>query len=229
MNDTQTTGDTQTRPESLAETPAKRIRVNSDRITQKEIDDANSRHERIIRSAAETVRQVIELGRILITFKKRVSHGKWIPFVERNLKFQMRAAQRYMQAAEEYNAMTDLDPAEFMAKIWGHKPKQLKDGEQEATDKNDAASHLDEDEDEDDDVTQHGGPGFEPGFFPDKGKPDFFVFKNFVALLEGHFFGSENVTTDAKLKFVTELISWLEHRKGKLTVRKEREQQLQSK
>jgi hypothetical protein len=224
MNNNQVSDDAQP-----IEVPAKRVRVSRDRISQKEIDDLNARHARIARSTFEIAREIIELGEKLAAVKARIGHGKWIPFVEKNLHYSMRTVQRYIKAAEQKHNLAFLDPEEFMARIWGNTPKQLKAGEGDTIDKNDVTSHFDEDEDADedidDDVTQHGGPGFEPGFFPDKGKPDFFVFKNFVALLEGHFFGSKSVTTDAKLEFVTELISWLENRKEALTNRKEREVQ----
>jgi len=196
----------------LPETPSKRTRVIREKINQTEIDDINARHARIIRSAAEMAREIIELGERLTSVKNRLRHGKWLAFVEKNFEFTARTATRYMRAAEQkYDPMLSIDPAEFMARIWGNEPKQLTEGEGI---KSDVTSDLIEEDEED--YSQHGGPGFEPSFFPDKGQPGFLGFKNIVKVLETEFFGSADFTREAKLEFLNELISWLEAKRKTL-------------
>ena len=93
-----------------------------------------------------------------------------------------------------------------MRALYGNEPKKLKPSSKKS---------LQEDDD-DDDLKQHGGEGFRPSFFPDKGHPGFLGFKNLVAVLEAEFFGSKNVTQEAKLEFVDQLIKWLKDRREKL-------------
>jgi hypothetical protein len=51
--------------------PPKRLKLSREKITQREIDDLNDRHERIMRSAAEVAREIIELGERLSSVKAR--------------------------------------------------------------------------------------------------------------------------------------------------------------
>jgi DUF3102 family protein len=206
---------------SLAQTPAKRSRLIREKISQKLIDEINERHDRIKRSASEIAREVVELGQILTQVKKSIRHGKWLPFVEKNLGFTDRTATRYMRAAERIDdPLLSLDPAKFLAGVWGNEPKQIEGEEGVKKGKSDVTSDFDEegeeDENDDKDLKQHGGEGFEPSFFPDKGKPGFLGFKNLIAALERQFLGSEGFTVEAKLTFIGELIKWLEDRKAHL-------------
>jgi Protein of unknown function (DUF3102) len=200
--------------------PATRTRVTREKVSQKIIDEINERHDRIVRSAADTARGIIELGELLTRVKSQMRHGKWLPFVERNFRFTARTATRYIKAYEQrYDPILGFDPTEFMARVWGNESKQLEEGKKG---KSDVTSDLDDDETDDedrDDLKQHGGPGFEPGFFPDKGKAGFYGFKNLVGHLEREFFGSADYTLKTKLDFINELISWLETIRKNLSTR----------
>jgi hypothetical protein len=204
-------------PAAVSPEPPQPLKLTRDKITQREIDEINTRHDRIVRSAAEIAREIIELGELLISVKSRTRHGKWLVFVQKNLRFSARTATRYMRAAEQkYDPILSLDPAEFMARVWGNESKQLEDEEKVKKGKSDVTSDLTEEEDEED-QSQHGGPGFEPEFFPDKGKAACLSFKNFVQVLEEQFLGSNDYTRQAKLDFLNELIRWLGSRRETLS------------
>jgi hypothetical protein len=103
-------------------------------------------------------------------------------------------------------AVNDWDG--YMRALYGNEPKKLKASTKK--------SFQEDDSGDDEDLKQHGGEGFSPSFFPDKGKPGFLGFKNLVAVLEADFFSSENYTRQAKLEFLDELIKWLKDRREKL-------------
>lgn len=46
----------------------------------------------------------IEIGRRLVEAKELLSHGEWLPWLERETEFSERSAQRYMRIFEEYGA-----------------------------------------------------------------------------------------------------------------------------
>jgi hypothetical protein len=136
-------------PSKLGQTPSKRVRVKQEKISQQEIDDLNERHQRILQAAADVARQVIELGERLVSYKKRLPHGRWALFVEKNLHFSMRTTQRYMKAAEQkYDPILGSDAAEFMARIWGNKP-ELEEGQEAKKGKSDVDVAFDNDEESD--------------------------------------------------------------------------------
>jgi Protein of unknown function (DUF3102) len=211
-----------------AQAPEKRSRLIREKISQKVIDDINERHDRIRRSASEIAREVVELGQILTRVKDSMRHGKWLPFVEKNLRFTDRTATRYMRAAERIDdPLLSLDPAKFLAGVWGHEPKQIEEGKGVKKGKSDAASDFENEGEGEDDETgekQHGGPGF-TGLFPDKGKAALFNFKNLQGVLDREFFDSEDITLEAKLTFVTELTNYLESRRKIFSARLERQKE----
>ena len=63
---------------------------NIDRITQL--------HEEIVGAVRMTLNKAIEIGDLLETEKAKASHGEWSKWVEENLPFDIRTAQRYMKA-----------------------------------------------------------------------------------------------------------------------------------
>jgi hypothetical protein len=149
MNNIETSEENQALYSVSPQSHPRRVRIKRERVSQNEIDDLNERHERILRAAADVARQVIELGERLREVKTKIRHGKWVPFVEQNLKFSMRTVQRYMKAAEQkYDPILSYDPAEFMARIWGNKP-ELEEGEKIKKGKNDVDVAFDHDEESD--------------------------------------------------------------------------------
>jgi hypothetical protein len=196
-----------------AESPAKQVKLRREKISQKTIDELNKRHERIVLMAVDIAKEAIELGELLQRVKARVAYGQWTGFVERNLRFSMRTVQRYMKAAElKHNAV--LDPAAFMAQIWGNEPTKLKDRNDVDVASDDASAEEDDDEEDDEDKGQHGGEAL--NFFSDKGKPAMAHFKDVVAALEREFFSSDGFTTQAKRAFAEELIRWLQEKIAQL-------------
>jgi hypothetical protein len=202
---------------------AKKVRLVREPVSQKEIDAIKEEYNCIRRSAVDMVKHTIELGRLLIAAKAKLRQSRsldrrWGKWVDRNLPFKIRAAQRAMKAArdvEDNPLLLQLPPEEFIALVWGNEPKQLEEGERDKKGKSvvNDASDDDDEEDEEDDGSQSGGLGFNPGFFPEKGKPGFSWFKSLVGTLDREFFDSDTITVQEKLMFAQELIAWLEQRR----------------
>jgi hypothetical protein len=105
--------------ERLVEKPVKPV------VSRSEINYVNREHKAIVRSIADTTGRIINLGKKLARMRDRFEYGEWIPFVERELEFSVRTVQRYIRAAElSADLVLGTDPAEFLAKVWGHKPKE---------------------------------------------------------------------------------------------------------
>lgn len=194
-----------TTDQQLPASPVKRVRGTREKVSQKEIDDLNQRHERIHRSVIEIVKEVIELGEKLAAIKTRLGHGRWEPWVEKNLKFTVRTARRYMTAAEQKEKLyLGQDPAEFMSVIWGHEPKQITGATGVKKGKSDAASDLDEDEDDDEDVTQHGGDGL-------KVLPEVpWTTNRFIENFDRCYFSDAKITIQEKLDTIKKIKVWLD-------------------
>lgn len=65
---------------------------------QKEVDELESLHLEIIDALITSFDKAVELGKRLTNLKDRLPHGKFLPFVEQNIKtFKPRAAQNYMR------------------------------------------------------------------------------------------------------------------------------------
>ncbi len=59
-----------------------------------------------------SIADVIEIGRLLLEAQDQLEHGEWLPWVERELDFSERTAQRYVSAycfSLEYVTVTDLN------------------------------------------------------------------------------------------------------------------------
>ena len=65
---------------------------------QKEVDELESLHLEIIDALVTSFDKAVELGKRLTNLKDRLPHGKFLPFIEHNIKtFKPRAAQNYMR------------------------------------------------------------------------------------------------------------------------------------
>lgn len=60
----------------------------------------NERHGTAVRHAQSAIEAAIECGRLLTAAKTQVPHGEWLPWIEDNLSFAPRQAQKYMRVAQ---------------------------------------------------------------------------------------------------------------------------------
>ena len=183
----------------------KEIKFTLEGINQRDIDAVLNR----LASMKKRLREDILFigGRLAKMRDTKIPYGRWTSFVQRTFPLSIKTANIWIRAWEGRDtelAVNDWDG--YMRALYGNEPKKLKSSSTKKS--------LQEDDDED--LKQHGGEGFSPGFFPDKGKPGFLGFKNLVATLEADFFESENYTRQAKLEFLDELIKWLEDKREKL-------------
>ncbi|MDI7202053.1 DUF3102 domain-containing protein [Leptospira santarosai] len=79
-------------------------------------DELNKLHESILTAGKNMVRFAIEAGEILTSKKNQLRHGEFIPWVETNLNFKIRTAQRYIKIFENKDrinasALTHLEDA----------------------------------------------------------------------------------------------------------------------
>ncbi|WP_061232527.1 DUF3102 domain-containing protein [Leptospira noguchii] len=63
--------------------------------------ELNRLHQSILTAGKNMVRFAIEAGEILTKKKDELEHGEFIPWVENNLNFKIRTAQRYMRIYEK--------------------------------------------------------------------------------------------------------------------------------
>jgi Protein of unknown function (DUF3102) len=59
----------------------------------------NAAHDQAHQSARTAIEYAAECGRLLIEAKTKVGHGGWLPWIEANLSFGARQAQRYIRLA----------------------------------------------------------------------------------------------------------------------------------
>jgi hypothetical protein len=96
-------------------------------ISKSEIEYVNRVYRKIRATHAETAVQVIDLGdhlnKMQARLLKREGYGKWKGWVEANLDFPIRTARKFGWAADNRHLLAALGPEEFMARVWGHRPK----------------------------------------------------------------------------------------------------------
>jgi hypothetical protein len=207
-------------------------RVPSAETIEWEVRDISRRYKRWRRTAIESALAVIDLGERIARLKRHIEavsgYGHWTEFVEKiEIDFPaLRTCQKFMAGAEaKDDPLLSTDAVAWLARIWGNKgggsgsgQKRLKGAsgkwgrggtDSEGTEGDDPSKE----DDEPFDNSQSGGPGFNPGFFPDQGKPAFTGFKNLARYLNEAFFESPAITTQEKLRFIEETVSWLEGRR----------------
>jgi hypothetical protein len=64
-------------------------------------EQINAAHDAAFRSAQSTIEAAVECGRLLIQAKAALAHGEWLPWIEGNLRFGARQAQKYMRIADQ--------------------------------------------------------------------------------------------------------------------------------
>jgi hypothetical protein len=72
----------------------------------KKINAAHVEGARLIRKGLEHYR---DAGRLLHQAKEQCGHGKWLPWVEKNLDFDRRTATNYMRIADKWETISHLD------------------------------------------------------------------------------------------------------------------------
>ncbi|EMM94297.1 PF11300 domain protein [Leptospira interrogans serovar Zanoni str. LT2156] len=65
------------------------------------VTELNRLHQSILTAGKNMVRFAVEAGEILTKKKDELEHGEFIPWVENNLNFKIRTAQRYMKIFEK--------------------------------------------------------------------------------------------------------------------------------
>jgi hypothetical protein len=186
-------------------------------VSKSEIEYVNREHRKLKASAAESAARVIDIGSHLLSMKAQLKRGapeeSWEGWVEKNLAFPIRTAQKCMKAAEEKEKLAALGPTAFMSWVWGNdKPQKRRNG----------ASGKDKDKEDKPSDKQHGGVGF----YPDSENPGKLViaeFKTLVGIIDREVFENESVTDKAKLRLIEELITWLQDRAASLGLLEEEE------
>ena len=99
-------------------TPRKAQRLLREKISRGEINEINARHKKILGHTVDLAKEHIELGGLLTEVKRKVKRrgGLWETFVENNLDFDLRTAQRYMWA---FKHQYDYSPAELIVQLLG--------------------------------------------------------------------------------------------------------------
>jgi hypothetical protein len=72
-------------------------------MTELRIDiaqDINRHHDLASLRATEAVNHAVEAGKLLMEVKGAMPHGKWLPWLDQNVRVTPRQAQRYMQVAQ---------------------------------------------------------------------------------------------------------------------------------
>jgi hypothetical protein len=59
----------------------------------------NAAHDQAHQSARTAIEHAVECGRLLLEAKAKVAHGQWLPWIEANLSFGVRQAQKYIRLA----------------------------------------------------------------------------------------------------------------------------------
>jgi hypothetical protein len=189
--------------------PVKRIKLTPDGINQADVDAIHTYMAKMRKRAKV---DVLFLGARFAKIRNTVRYGIFTAVVEREFNLNIRTVNNWIRAWEGKDtefALNDWDG--YMRAIYGNEPKKLKGGAPDWR-----AQERDPDDD-DDEQSGGKGPAFgkeeDTGFFADKGKVSLFGFKNIVTTLENEFFQNQEITREAKLEFITELIKWLENQR----------------
>ena len=50
---------------------------------------------------------ILEIGKRLVEAKAQLSHGEWLPWLEKKVEFSERSAQQYIRLWKEYGGISD--------------------------------------------------------------------------------------------------------------------------
>jgi hypothetical protein len=67
-------------------------------------------HKAAHRAARTALEHALECGRLLIQAKDAVPHGQWLPWLEANVSFGPRQAQKYMRLTDNASALPNTTP-----------------------------------------------------------------------------------------------------------------------
>ncbi|TGK12817.1 DUF3102 domain-containing protein [Leptospira stimsonii] len=84
--------------------------------TDKVAESLNQLHQSILTSGKNMIKFAIEAGELLVKKKGELKHGEFTPWIEENLSFKVRTAQRYVKIYEmretvNASALTHLEDA----------------------------------------------------------------------------------------------------------------------
>lgn len=66
---------------------------------------AVSNAQKVFEYSDKSMEYAAECGRLLLRAKEGVPHGEWLPWIEANLEFEERQAQKYMRVAKNWEAI----------------------------------------------------------------------------------------------------------------------------
>jgi len=87
---------------------------NSERLR---ITEINNLHSEIGGYLKMTLDKAIRVGELLQEVKEGLKHGAWLPWVEENLSFDLRSAQRYMKVAAN-KAVLESDSVSYLTEAY---------------------------------------------------------------------------------------------------------------
>src|SRR5262245_16452543 len=83
---------------------------------------ANAAHEAGENSAREGLERFREAGEALLLAKEKCGHGKWLPWLEKNVKFSQPTAWAYMQVATHWEKLSAADNLRDALRMLTRKP-----------------------------------------------------------------------------------------------------------
>jgi hypothetical protein len=69
------------------------------------VEQIEREHEAVLGAARASLEHAAACGRLLLEAKSSVPHGGWLPWIEANLSFGIRQAQKYIRLAEHADQM----------------------------------------------------------------------------------------------------------------------------
>jgi hypothetical protein len=206
-------------PKSANPPKAKPIQLIPEGVNQADIDAVLKRLALMRKRLRE---DILFVGGRLARMRDQTVHGEWTKFVERTFPLSVKTANIWIRAYENREselAVSDWDA--YMRLLYGNEAKKLKAAKEQRQEKDD-----DDDDNNNNNNKQHGGFKFNPGFFLDPDNPDKLViadgaFEDLVGDLDRDIFGNEAVMPKEKLRFIAELIRWLEIWRTKIAARAE--------
>ena len=95
-------------------------------------------HKSILHHARASLKEAIEVGRILMKVKNNLEHGEWLPWLKANVPFSERTTQRYISVYDrraELKSVTMTDLTDAYTLIAGTGQRKTRKSGQRAHDK----------------------------------------------------------------------------------------------
>ena len=74
--------------------------------------------QKVFEYGDKSVECAAECGRLLLEAKKIMTHGSWLPWIEANLEFGERQAQKYLRTARDWKRSRQPEPKANPVRIW---------------------------------------------------------------------------------------------------------------